>query len=170
MNVITGSEEKCRYGLAWKTNHEAGEDKKLALRKVQNQCVLLTNKSDKKLNNLSNILKRYNYEVVITDYEEKALKVFRNKHCDLLISTIPGIVGVDLLGKIKTLAPETEVSIVSDLELLESYLETIISEAFANQSTLNRAQILGKNYINDFLKNELRLLAAMDYYLERYCF
>lgn len=170
MNVMTGSEEKCRYGLAWKTNHEAGKDKKIDLKKAHNKCVLLANKSDKELNDLSNMLKKYNYEVVITHHEEKALKAFRKKRYDLLISIIPGIVGVYFLGKIKTLVPEVEVLIVSGLELLKSGLETIISEAFASQSTLNRAQILGKNYINDFLRNEFRLLAAMDYYLERYCF
>lgn len=151
MNVMTGSEKKCRYGLAWKTNN-AGIYKNINLKRARNKCVLLTDKSGKVQNDLSNMLKKYNDEVVITHDEENALKTFRKKRYDLLISIIPGIAGVDFLGKIKTLAPEMEVLIVSGLELLESCLETIISEAFVYQNELNKTQILAKKDIKDFYK------------------
>jgi hypothetical protein len=117
MDVMTGSEEKCRYGLVWKTNNKAGIYKNINLKRERNKCVLLTNKSANVLNDLLSImLKIYNYEVVITYDEEKALKAFRKKRYDLLLSIVPGIVGV-VLGKIKAFAPETEVLIVSGLNL-----------------------------------------------------
>jgi DNA-binding NtrC family response regulator len=168
MDIVTGSEKNSRYGLAWKTNNKAAKEKIFDLKKTHKNCVLVTDNSGKELNNLFNILKKYNYEVAITQNEEKALKIFRKKRFDFLISVIPGMVGVDFLGKIKTLAPETEVLIVTELELLESSLEKITSGAFAYQKELNKTQILDKNNIKDFLQNEFRLLAAMDYYLERY--
>jgi response regulator RpfG family c-di-GMP phosphodiesterase len=170
MDNVTGSEKNSRYGLAWKTNNKVAKEKKLDLKKTLKKCVLVTDNSEKKLNNLSNILKKYNYEVAITQNKEKALKIFRKKQYDFLISVIPGMVGVNFLGNIKALAPETEVLIVTGLELLESSLERITSGAFAYQNKLNKTQIFDKKNIKDFLHNEFRLLAAMDYYLERYSF
>lgn len=170
MDNETGSEKNSRYGLAWKTNNNAGKEKKLGLERAHKKCVLVSNNSEKELSIISNILKKYNYDVIITHHEESAFKIFRKKRYDFLIKAIPGMVRVDLLGKIKIHALETEVIIVTGLEMLESCLKTMSSGAVACHCELNKTQIFDKNSIKDFLQNEFRLLAAMDYYLERYCF
>lgn len=80
------------------------------------------------------------------------------------------MVGADLFVKIKTLVPKTEVMIVTGLELLKSCLETITSGALAPQKKPNKRQILDKNNIKDYIRNEFRLLAVMDFFLHRYSF
>lgn len=166
----TGNKKKSRYGLAWKTSDKAGIEKILDLKTTQKNCILVSDNSEEELNNITTMLKKYNYEVIIIQYEQNAIKIFRNKRYDLLIKVIPDMVRIDFLGQIKTFIPETEVMIVTGLDLLESCLITISSGTVAYQSELNKAQKLDRNSFKDFLQNELRLLSAMDFYLERYCF
>lgn len=170
MGNLTEPENNRRYGLVWKTNNKVGKEKKSDLKKAHKKCVLVGDNGEKELNDLSDILKKYNYDVIITQYEEKALKIFRKKRYNLLITVITGMIGVDHLGKIKILDPQTEVMIVTGLKLLESCLQTINSGSFIYQNKLNKTQVIDKKCIKNFRQNEFRLMAAMGYYLERYSF
>jgi DNA-binding NtrC family response regulator len=66
-------------------------------------------------NMLSIVLKKCGYEVTTADSGESALKRLKTEFFDLLISDIkmPGISGIELLKKIKTLQPEMPVIMIT---------------------------------------------------------
>lgn len=77
-------------------------------------------------------LKRKNYEVEAADSGQKALNALKERTFDLVISDMkmPDLTGIDLLKKIKEIAPETLVIIITAYGTVENAVEAMRLGAF----------------------------------------
>ena len=83
---------------------------------LQKPTKILVVDDDRSIRNMLNIvLKRNGYGVTTEDSAESALNRLKNEFFDLIISDIkmPGISGIELLRKIKTLQPEVPVIMIT---------------------------------------------------------
>jgi DNA-binding NtrC family response regulator len=129
------------YGLALKINNRIRDGNILYSNNGHKKCIFTAEDTENLQDDIFDILKKYGHEIVSVHCGNKALETFKQKHFDLFISVLCGMAGIDLLKGIKTIVPETEVMIVTGCETVESYLESISSEAFedtqTNQNTRN---------------------------------
>jgi two-component system response regulator PilR (NtrC family) len=81
---------------------------------------------------LSILLEREGYEAVEAKNGQEALKIFESSLFDLVITDIqmPGINGIDLLGRIKKLAPEVPVLMITAFATAEQAVDAIKLGAF----------------------------------------
>jgi DNA-binding NtrC family response regulator len=77
------------------------------------------------------MLQDYDYDVDSARNGLEALGFMKNKRYDLVITDLemPGMTGIDLLKKIKTLAPDTKVIIASGNGTVNSYMDSMVSGA-----------------------------------------
>jgi len=120
----------------------------------QNPIKILVVDDDLSIRNmLSIVLKTSGYEVTTADSSESALKRLKNESFSLIISDIkmPGISGIDLLKKIKTIQPEIPVIMIT---------------AFASANDAVEAMKLGaEDYITKpFNLDELKLIIDKSLY------
>jgi DNA-binding NtrC family response regulator len=127
------------YGLALKTSNRIREGNILYPNNGHKKCVFAAEDSENLQDDIFDILKKYDHEIVIFHCGMKAFKTFKQKHFDFFISVLCGMAGIDLLKGIKMIIPKSEVMIVTGCETVESYLESISSEAFLkhNQNARN---------------------------------
>lgn len=121
---------------------------------VQNSIKILIVDDDSSIRNmLTIVLKKNGYLVSAVDSSEEALKFLKEKQFDLVISDIkmPGISGIDLLKKIKTITPEVPVIMIT---------------AFASANDAVEAMKLGaEDYITKpFNLDELKLIIEKSLY------
>jgi DNA-binding NtrC family response regulator len=128
------------YGLALKTSNKIRAENILYPKNGHKKCVFTAEDSENLQDDMLNILKKYEHEIVNIHCGNKALETFKQKHFDLFISVLCGMAEIDLLKEIKTIVTETEVMIVTGCETVESYLESISSEAFEDTQTNQNAR------------------------------
>lgn len=128
------------YGLAWKTGNRIKDGKILYPKNGHRKCVLAAEDGENLQDDIFNILKKYDYQIVNVRCGDKALETFKQKHFDLFISVLCGMAGIGLLQEIKTIASEIEVMIVTGCETVEFYLESITSEAFQDITKPTKTQ------------------------------
>lgn len=83
-------------------------------------------------NGIAHFLKKSSYDVVTAEDGKEAWEFFKENHHDLVLTDMrmPGISGIDLLKKVKTIAPRTKVIIITAHGEVESYLEAMNHGAF----------------------------------------
>jgi DNA-binding NtrC family response regulator len=81
---------------------------------------------------IAHFLKKSSYDVVTAEDGKEAWEFFKANHHDLVLTDMrmPGISGIDLLKRVKTIAPRTKVIIITAYGEVESYLEAMNHGAF----------------------------------------
>jgi len=81
---------------------------------------------------IAHFLKKSSYDVVTAEDGKETWEFFQANHHDLVLTDMrmPGISGIDLLKRVKTIAPLTKVIIITAYGEVESYLEAMNNGAF----------------------------------------
>ncbi len=89
--------------------------------------LLLVDDERSTLVSLEKIFKREGYQVLLASSGEQALDTFRSRAVNLVLTDLklPGLSGVDLLRHVKTLAPETEVILMTAFGTVETAVEAM---------------------------------------------
>jgi two-component system, NtrC family, response regulator AtoC len=109
-------------------------------------------------------LKKEGYEVHTADSGEKALEMFRELNPDLVLldNQLPGILGIDVLGKIKELDRETIVIMITAHGLLETAVKAMKLGAYdyiSKPFNLDEITIIIKKALETMsLREEVRIL------------
>lgn len=94
--------------------------------------VLVVDDEENSRDGIARFLRKSNFDVFTAGNGKEALEVFKKKHCDLILADMrmPGMSGIDLLKRVKSIAPQTEVIIITAYGEVESYLEAMNHGAF----------------------------------------
>jgi DNA-binding NtrC family response regulator len=94
--------------------------------------ILVVDDEEDSRNGIAHFLLKSNFDVITAQNGKEALESFKENHHDLILADIrmPGISGIDLLKRVKTIAPRTEVIIITAYGEVESYLEAMNHGAF----------------------------------------
>jgi len=81
---------------------------------------------------IAHFLKKSSYDVVTAEDGREAWESFKANQHDLVLTDMrmPGISGIDLLKRVKTIAPRTKVIIITAYGEVESYLEAMNQGAY----------------------------------------
>jgi putative two-component system response regulator len=139
------------------------EDRCDSLLEKKGCCVLVVEDDLFVLNALSELLSKYGYCVKACDNAEEALVIFREGCCEVILSDIrmPGMSGLELLGHIHDLSPETPVVMMTAYAEINAAVEATRKGAFDFiVKPYERADFIGvvdkaarRSYLNYLEKN-----------------
>jgi DNA-binding NtrC family response regulator len=94
--------------------------------------ILVVDDEEDSRNGIAHFLMKSNYDVITAKNGKEALESFKDNHHDLILADMimPGMSGIDLLKRVKNIAPRTEVIIFTAYGEVESYLEAMNHGAF----------------------------------------